>query len=204
MSENPDPTKLTTAENQIRAVLERARSGDSSALPAIRKALDDHPEIWEQYGALTTRVHRSWIELIGGTDLALKESLTRQLESMRGRLAGADPSPLESLLVERILACWLQSSYADTAAARSHGLSLKQIKFTTKRQEIAHRSYLSAIATLAMTRKLLTETPERSSRRVGVVGSRSADQAVKREPLSHEVVMGFVPPARDQEGRERK
>ncbi len=205
MTENPDPPKPATTEQQIRAVLERARSGDSSALPAMQQALDDHPEIWEQYGALTTHVHRSWIELIGGTDLVLKDSLTRQLDSMRTKLSGSAPSPLESLLVERILACWLQSSYADSSSARPHGLSLKQLKFATKRQETAHRGYLSAIANLAMTRKLLAETPERSSRRAGAVaaGSRSVDQAAKREPMSHDVVTVFVP-SHDQLSRNKK
>ncbi len=201
MSENPDPSKPATAEDQIRTVLERARSGDQASLPSLRKTLDDHPEIWEQYGALTTHAHRSWIELIGGTDLALKESLTRRLKAMRVQLTNPDSSPLETLLIERILACWLQSSYADTAAARPHGLSLQQLKFATKRQEAAHRAYLSAIASLAMTRKLLGGSNIPAEK---IQAPRSTGPSMMGEPADNEAVIRLDTRAKLQSLLERR
>jgi hypothetical protein len=181
VSRDPDPAHSpSAAEDEIRAVLERARSGDATALPALRRVLDDHPEIWQQYGALATHARQTWIELIGDKDLSLKESLVRQIEAMRATLAGPNPSPLETLLVERIVACWLQTSYADAAAAQTEGLSRKQAEFAVKRQDSAHRRYLMAIATLAMTRRLLVSTVNESAR---------GRRAIPSEPRLEDVIL---------------
>src|SRR4051794_19956840 len=107
MSKSEGPaTADTPGEAEVRALLERARGGDLGAVPALRRALDDHPEIWQAYGDLAAHARRSWVELIGGPDLTLKESLELKLAAMKDDLAGPDPTPLESLLVDRIAACW--------------------------------------------------------------------------------------------------
>jgi hypothetical protein len=142
-------------EKEIRDLLERARGGDASDLAALREALKNHPEIWRAYGDLAAHAREAWINLIGGVDVVLKESLGRQIEAMKIDLAGPDPSPLETLLVERIAACWLQMGYSDAVAAGVGNISIQQANYNRKRQDSAHRRYLSALATLAMTRRLL-------------------------------------------------
>ena len=154
-------------EEEIRAVLERARGGDASELAALREALDRHPEIWRAFGDLAAHAQGAWIDLISGVDLALKESLGRQVEAMKAELTGPDPSPLETLLIGRIAACWLQVNYADAAAAQAGEISIPQAHLARKRQDSAHRRYLSAIATLAMTRRLLGSAASASSRGSG-------------------------------------
>jgi hypothetical protein len=148
-------TTHTPGEDEIRAVLERARGGDLGAQPAFRQTLDAHPQIWQAYGDLAAHAQRSWVELIGGSDLALKASLDRKLAAMKAELGGPDPSPLEALLVERIVACWLQAYHADAAASQVQEMSIPQGHYLRKRQDSAHRRYLSAVATLATTRRLL-------------------------------------------------
>src|SRR4051794_11419508 len=105
----------TPGEDEIRALLERARGGDPATLDDLRGALDRHPEIWRAYGDLALHARDAWVGLIAGPDLALRESLGRQVEAMRADLSGADPTPLEALLVDRIVACWLQVNHADAA-----------------------------------------------------------------------------------------
>jgi hypothetical protein len=73
----------------------------------------------------------------------------------RWRRAGPTPSPLESLLIERIAACWIQIGHADAAAAQSRDVSIQQANFVRKRQDSAHRRYLTAVGALAMSRRLL-------------------------------------------------
>jgi hypothetical protein len=153
--ERGPPTTGTPVEDEIRAVLERARGGDPEALPAAREALDADPGIWRAYGDLAAHARRSWIALIGGQDLVLKESLGRKLAEIEAGLSGPAASPLERLLVERVGACWLQLYYADAAAARSGEMSLKQLDQARRRQDSCHRRYLSAIGALAMTRRLV-------------------------------------------------
>jgi hypothetical protein len=77
------------------------------------------------------------------------------MELMRAELAGPDPTPLERLLVERIVACWLQLHYIDIRLPQSEAkLTMKQVEYLEDRRDRAHRRYLSAIKTLATVRKL--------------------------------------------------
>jgi hypothetical protein len=149
------PWPRPQGEEEIQRQLERARGGDASELAALRETLDRHPAIWQAFGDLAAHARDAWINLIGGVDLALKESLGRQVQAMKTDLAGPDPSPLETLLVERIVACWLQMGYSDAVAAGVGNISIQQANYNRKRQDSAHRRYLTAVGTLTMTRRLL-------------------------------------------------
>jgi len=143
------------AEAEIRDLLERARRGDADALPGLRAALDGHPEVWRSYGDLAAHAQAAWIGLIGGPDLALGEALGRRAAALRAELAGPASTPIEALLAERVVACWLQVNYSDAAAAQAGGVSLKQAAFAQQRQDAAHRRYLTALGALATVRRLL-------------------------------------------------
>jgi hypothetical protein len=158
-----DPMPPSSAEDELRALLERARQGEAAAVPALRAALDDHPEIWDRFGNLAAHAQRSWIQLISGPDLALAEVLTRKTKALEAELAGPYPTPLEGLLAARIVASWLQIYQADAAQAQSGEVSLKHAEFMSKRQARVHKSYLMAIASLATIRRLL---PADSSKRL--------------------------------------
>ena len=58
-------------------------------------------------GNLTLQVERSLIEAAAGKNLAFREALGPKLDRMRAELAGPSPTPVERLLVERIVTCWL-------------------------------------------------------------------------------------------------
>jgi hypothetical protein len=45
---------------ELRALVQRAQAGDTSALPRIRAVLDDHPEVWHYLGDLSGLVERAW------------------------------------------------------------------------------------------------------------------------------------------------
>ena len=78
---------------------------------------------------------------------------------MRKEVAGPDPSPLERLLAERVVACWLQLQQAEAAYAGNLGKpTTSQDEYHQRRLDRLHRRYLSAIRTLAQVRKLLTPT----------------------------------------------
>jgi hypothetical protein len=125
------------AKDEVRELLGLARGGDPAALPALRAALDGRPELWRPYGDLAAHARGGWIELIGGADLALKESLARTADAMLADLAGPAAPALERLLGERVVATWLQLNHADALAAQAAGLSLRQAAFAQGRQESA-------------------------------------------------------------------
>jgi hypothetical protein len=69
-------------------------------------------------------------------------------------LLGANASAVERLLVERVVACWLQVQEADIRTAQTRDLSLRWADFYQKRMDRAHCRYLPAIKTLATVRRL--------------------------------------------------
>jgi hypothetical protein len=153
------PLATSTAETEIlerlQALVRRAEQGDESALPTLRAALDANPWIWERYGDLAQQSQAAWLQLIAGPNLLLREAVERKAEQLRAELAGPEPSPLERLLVERVVACWLQVQYADAAYAQLQGPNPAQHSAALKRQAGAQQRYLYAIKTLATVRKLL-------------------------------------------------
>jgi hypothetical protein len=121
--------------------------------------MDRNPWIWERYGDLAAHAQGAWLQLIAGPNLMLHESVERKAEQMRAELAGPDPSLPERLLVERVVACWLQTQYADAAYAQLKGGTPGQHAAALRRQNSAQQRYLHAIRTLAAVRKLLTPAP---------------------------------------------
>jgi hypothetical protein len=90
-----------------------------------------------------------------GGDPLVREALPVRLEAMRKELAGADPSVLERLLAERIVACWLQLQYAEIIYAQNlASMSVAQSEYHERRLDKLHRRYLSAIKALAQIRKM--------------------------------------------------
>jgi len=138
-------------------LVNRAVSGDENVLPELRRVLKAHPEMWHEYGDLAAQPQESWMHLTAGNNLLLHESLRLKSQELRADILGEKPSPLERLLVERVVATWLQVNYADVAFAQSNkpGVALSMLKQLQQRQESAQRSHLAAIKQLALVRKLL-------------------------------------------------
>jgi hypothetical protein len=92
--------------------------------------------------------------------LHLRESLLRQAEALREKLAGPGASLIERLLAERVATCWLQLSYCVALEAQSLAADNKPrlAGFRAKRQEQGHRMYLTSLAALVTLRKLLPGT----------------------------------------------
>jgi hypothetical protein len=92
-----------------------------------------------------------------GKNLFFHESVRLKAQALRAETLGENPSPRERLLVERVVAMWLQGNYADApyAEAQGPGATLMLRRELQKRQESAQRSHLPAVKQLAVVRKLL-------------------------------------------------
>jgi hypothetical protein len=138
---------------EFRRFLDRARAGDEATLPALRNLLSDPAYVDRLGGDLARQAEWSLIEAAAGKDLAIKEALKCKLDLLRAEQLGPDPTALERLLVERVVACWLQVQEADIRTAQAKDLSLKWADFYQKRMDRAHRRFLSAAKTLATVRR---------------------------------------------------
>ncbi len=161
----PDLTAMSKDElEERRATLakledlsERAQDGDEEAVLEIRKILDGSPDLaWRFIKGPATLAESAMIdEITKNKDLASKELLRHQLESMRIEVAGENPSPLERLLAERVVATWLQVQlFEGLYAVGMKNETLSQGDYRQKRLDRAHRRHLSAVRTLAQIRKL--------------------------------------------------
>jgi hypothetical protein len=149
-ADNPTPA----AVEKVREFLKQAQKGDASTLPALRQYLQDPAAVDMLGGNLAQQAEQSFIRAASGEDLAFREALARKLELLRAELAGPDPTPVERLLVERIVACWLQVQDADIRYAQAKNLSIDWGEYYQRRMDRAHRRYLSALKTLALVRRL--------------------------------------------------
>ena len=134
----------------------RARAGDPSALPLVRRYLDAHPEVWRVGGDVARHAREVWVDLVAGPDPVAAEAVRRKLDELTAALGGPGSTPLEALLVDRVVACWLQAHYADATYAQARGPGSTPAVRTElmKRQESAQRRYLASVKQLAVVRKL--------------------------------------------------
>jgi hypothetical protein len=179
------PPKQDEILEQLRQLVERAEQGDASAMPELRVALDANPWVWERYGDLGRQSQAAWLRLLAGPNLMLHESTRRKAEQLRAELAGPGSSPLETLLAERVVACWLQVHYADASYAQLKGTTPAQHTAALRRQNSAQQRYLQSMRALATIRKLLRPAPspfELLSRPVAEAGARTPAKPAPEAP----------------------
>jgi len=140
---------------QLADLVRRAEQGDHKVLPALRRALADHPEVWQRYGDLGDVVEATWLNEMGTVDRMMIEAWRRKVAQLKAEIAGDAPSPLEQLLARRIGAAWIQCQHSDLMSIATDADSEVSQANLVRRQDAAHRRFLQAIQTLAVVRRLL-------------------------------------------------
>jgi hypothetical protein len=105
-------------------------------------------------GNLAAQYEVTLIGSAAGKNLIFKEATARKLKVMREELAGEKASPLQRLLVERIVLCWLSLYDVEIRFARMKDLTIPQATYWQDRIDRAHRRYLTAIKAPATVRKM--------------------------------------------------
>jgi hypothetical protein len=188
----PDPLP---AIEDFQALVARVRCGELEAVPQLRAYLECHPEVWRNAGDVARIARDAWLELIAGDDLVAREVLARDADALEAELAGPTPSPLERLLVQRVVACRLQSSHADAVIAQAGAVSVRHAEVARRRQDSAHRRFLTAVGALTMVRRLLPTAVEVPA----ITGQVSMPSAALAEP-SDEVGINPASDARSTPG----
>jgi hypothetical protein len=161
---------------QVKDAVKRASEGDESALPVIRRSLDEKSEGWWSAHDLARMTIGTQVKQICEDNLFAKEILERQVERLKAELSGPDSSPLERLLVERIAACWLHVNYAEmkNAEQMNGATSFEASEYYQKRVDRAQRRYLAAIKALVQVRGLQSGIPHSQTNLQVNIGSQHA------------------------------
>ena len=152
-----DPSALT---GWVETMMARANAGDAEACRLLVAAFDAAPSLWGRYRVLRASAEGSLVDAFmeGAPEkLFTRRLLERECERLRQDLLGEQPTPLERVLVDRVVAAWLQAGLADNlhAATLRRGASLKQAEHHLRHAAWAHRQVLTATKALAQVRRLL-------------------------------------------------
>lgn len=140
----------------IQAVAEKANSGDGEPLTELRRFLGtaEWDRLVNQFGDMAEMADSTLLSKCYGDHKLLSECVRSKLESLRLELSGPSPTPLERLLVERVVACWLHVYYTDYQVALNLEQSLALCEQLARLQDRTQMRYLAAIKTLAVVRRL--------------------------------------------------
>ncbi len=151
-----------TAVAELQGLSEEAADGDKEARSELRRALrDSAPEVIAHASAIGRRASRILARTAAAGDPLIEEALCARLDLMRSEIAGDDPTPLEVLLTERVVSCWMLVELFDVLIAGqldregTHRVAPSYLKHMIRWQESATRRYLAAIKSLVQVRKLL-------------------------------------------------
>jgi hypothetical protein len=189
----PEPetpkTPRRTASGTLMELSARANSDDPDALVSLRRVLDNHADIWEIVGNLTKRVEVAFTDVITNGDRLQIESMQRYIQRLRSEHLGSDPSPVERLLVDRIVCTWLAAHHADLMAAQPGDGPLATARL--RRAETTNRTHLLALQALVQMRRMLggkRKPPPKvvqPAQPAGVEGSETAVTGTVDDRLQH-------------------
>jgi hypothetical protein len=146
--------KPVEAEQQkINRLARAAQGGDDKALVELCELVGE-ARLWERLDKLS-QVMRDMHVSIFGEDLLLRGVAREEATAMRRELLGERSTPLERVLVDCVVTCWLQMHSADYFYTRkTGGMSLVKAEYYQRVHDRAHRRFLSACKTLATVRRL--------------------------------------------------
>ncbi len=116
-----DSIPTRAAFDEFFRLVDRANGGDEKEAWALRPELDVVLKVAEQLGDFGTLVRNSLVTSITGDQLAMREAIEWKLGRLRAELAQPSDGPLERLLVERVVLCWLQVHQAERLYAQKLG-----------------------------------------------------------------------------------
>jgi hypothetical protein len=135
-------------------IIRLAQEGNEETVPQLRKWLAYPDFVNRAGGNLGAEVQKVLTKKIAGNNVLIREALVRKAELRYNEIAGPNPSPIERLLVERVVACWMYLNYVEFIFAKSQGLSIAHSLYRQKVLDRVHGRYLSAIKALADVRRL--------------------------------------------------
>lgn len=129
---------------------------------ALRVFLRENRGLWTIAGDLVYQTGLQCIRSMRASVL-MRESLERGWDEVKDELGYQDAPPLERLLIEQVILCWLRHNMLEmkytTAYTESSTMPVWEGDLLNKRLSASQRRFLRACETLARVRKIIRRTP---------------------------------------------
>jgi hypothetical protein len=112
-----DPGSSVSAEKLVEEMNEQelrkaAKLGNRAAISRLRPLMDRNSSHHAALGCLNAKAKIKWFDAFYGQDLVERECLRRSQENLAASLLVDGDSPLERLMVDDIVLCFLFSAFA--------------------------------------------------------------------------------------------
>jgi hypothetical protein len=151
---------------ELQALADKAEAGDKEARRKLRVAVrESSPEVIARASDFRRGAERLLIQTISAGNPLKEEALEVRLSHMRAEIAGANPTPLEVLLTERVVASWLLVEILEALVSLelTRGVGERvppsYLFQLAKLLESVQRRHLASTQALARVRKLQSNTP---------------------------------------------
>jgi hypothetical protein len=137
-------------------LLERAAKGDDTCHAEVCAMLREPGRgdfLIDSLFSIANMAKNRLIDQVAGKDIAISEAMMMKMNQITRVVAGPDPTPIETILAERIAVCWFVAWRCELRAASTQG-TMPQIEHEHRLLDRAHRRLLQAIQALAMVRRL--------------------------------------------------
>ena len=120
-------------------------------------ALAADPDLVDRLGDLAGHVERGLVALAAGPSLAGVEAVVTHLGKMRAELGEEAASPLEKLLVRRVVLCWLACHQAEVERVALLQVQAAEVlrAAADRRVDRSHARLLASAKSLATVRRLV-------------------------------------------------
>ena len=151
-NENTNELAATEAstEPSFQELVQAARQGDRSAIPALRRMMQANPELAKNNGDLASQTQIHWIDLIAGQDLYRRECLFMKVAGLKRELiAETNGTLVEQMLVEQAISTWLQLYYHEDREAVRPAENIQLGEYRLKQIESAFNRHMKSLGAVA-------------------------------------------------------
>ena len=135
-------------------LIKKAGQGDQQACEALYAQMDADDMAASFVHSVTDSMYQ--VLSIRHDHLVIQEAFRRRMKQMKKELGWETATPLERLLIERIVLCWHHLHDMETAYQRclKESMSLEKSLYYQKVLDRAQKRHLAAIQSLALVRRL--------------------------------------------------
>lgn len=140
--------EINLTRQEFDELVYRATGGSDHAVADLRDALRANPASYRLLGDLARHVQSCLIELITRDAVVAREALQLHMDELRESLLGDEPTPLQELVAEEVVASWLDLSFQRLGYSQQHPTEAIA-KRREQRLERAQKRHLNAVRALA-------------------------------------------------------